>query len=43
MQLQVNYIFINFIKIMDDILLILILNILIINLIVYLDLLLNFV
>ena len=43
MQLQVDYIFINFIKIMDDILLILILNILIINLIVYLDLLLNFV
>lgn len=43
MQLQVDYIFINFIKIMDDILLILILNILIINLMVYLDLLLNFV
>ena len=43
MQLQVGYIFINFIKIMDDILLILILNILIIDLMEYLDLLLNFV
>lgn len=43
MQLQVDYIFINFIKIMDDILLILILNILIIDLMEYLDLLLNFV